>query len=453
MQVPILSGIAADDTPDFRTTYPINLVPVPKPQGISDGYLRTAAGVYSSGEGPGVARGGILWDGLIYRVMGTKLVSISSTGALTELGDVGGSGPVSMVYSFDRLAVASNEKLFYWDKSTLTEVTDPDIGTVLDVEWSDGYFITTDGENIVVTELLDPTSVDPLKYGSSEVDPDPINKIHKIRDEIYSVGRYTIEAFQNVGGSGFPFAVIRGAQVLKGSVGTHASAVFMDAIAFVGSGRNGSIGVHIATGGDSRKISTREIDIVLAGYDDLSGIFVESVEDRGHETVMIHLSDQTLCYDAAASASIGRPVWYSLDAGAGSAYRARYFVWANNCWNVADVSTAKFGKVDQERATVWGESARWQFGLPIIYNNTAKAEINSVELVGLNGAGTVSAQWTENGIDWSPLDARTLASRNDRPRWLRQGVMHLRRMYRFSGVTASPISIASCEADIKGLAW
>ena len=40
MQIPILDGIYTDNNSDFRTAYPVNLIPVPKGQGISAGYLR-----------------------------------------------------------------------------------------------------------------------------------------------------------------------------------------------------------------------------------------------------------------------------------------------------------------------------------------------------------------------------------------------------------------------------
>jgi hypothetical protein len=159
MQIPILNGIFTDDgQAEIRTSYPVNLIPVPKQSGISNGYLRPADGLVKNGEGPGVNRGGIERDGVCYRVMGTKLCSIAADGAVTVLGDVGGTDDnlVTLDYSFDLLAIASGGKLFYWDGTSVNQVTDPDLGLVLDVVWVDGYFMTTDGEFIIVTELLDP---------------------------------------------------------------------------------------------------------------------------------------------------------------------------------------------------------------------------------------------------------------------------------------------------------
>jgi hypothetical protein len=117
MQIPILSGIYTDNTPELRTSYPVNLVPVPQESGISAGFLRPADGLVANGTGPGIDRGGVYWDGIYYRVMGTKLVSIDEDGVVTELGDVGGTedNQVTFDYSFDLLAIVSAEKLYYWN--------------------------------------------------------------------------------------------------------------------------------------------------------------------------------------------------------------------------------------------------------------------------------------------------------------------------------------------------
>ena len=122
MQIPILNGIYTDNTPELRTSYPVNLVPVPKQSGISNGFLRQGDGIVANGTGPGTDRGGINWQGGLYRVMGTKLVEIASAGTVTTLGDVG--GPIDQLvtfnYSFDVLAIASGGRLYYWIQVSTT---------------------------------------------------------------------------------------------------------------------------------------------------------------------------------------------------------------------------------------------------------------------------------------------------------------------------------------------
>ena len=52
VQIPILNGIYADTGPDLRTSYPVNMVPVPKGNGISNGFSRPADGIVGNGTGP-----------------------------------------------------------------------------------------------------------------------------------------------------------------------------------------------------------------------------------------------------------------------------------------------------------------------------------------------------------------------------------------------------------------
>ena len=177
MQISILSGIYTDQDSNFRSYYPCNYVPVAKQQGISNGYLKPADGIVKLGDGTGIDRGGISWKGHCYRVMGTKLVKVYEDGSITTIGEVGGNDQVTFDYSFDYLGVVSDKKLFLYNGTTLTQVTDSDLGQVLDFVWVDGYFMTTDGEFLVVTDLNNPFAVNPLKYGSSEADPDDVKAV------------------------------------------------------------------------------------------------------------------------------------------------------------------------------------------------------------------------------------------------------------------------------------
>ena len=132
-QIPIISGIYTDTAGDFRTSYPVNLVPIPKSQGISEGYLRPADGIVAVGTGPGICRGSIVWNGVLYAVMGTSLVAVSSAGVTTTIGAIPGYARVSLDYGFNHLAIAADGDLYLYDGTTLAQNTDPDLGTALDV--------------------------------------------------------------------------------------------------------------------------------------------------------------------------------------------------------------------------------------------------------------------------------------------------------------------------------
>jgi hypothetical protein len=468
MQIPILSGIYTDNGPDLRTSYPVNLVPVPKQSGISAGFLRPGDGIVANGTGPGTDRGGINWRGKCYRVMGTKLVEVASNGAVTVLGDVGGptNGLVTFDYSFDQLAIASGGRLYYWNETTLTQVTDPDLGTVLDVVWVDGYFMTTDGEFLIVTELSDPTQVNPLKYGSSEVDPDPVVALLKLRNEIYALNRNTIEVFDNVGGDFFPFQRIEGAQVQKGVVGTFACCVFIEAIAFLGSGRNEAPGIYVAANATASKISTQEIDEVLLQYTEaqLATVKMEARNDKSHQHLYIHLPDRTLVYDAAATQELGQQVWFTLTSSTVgfSQYRARDMVYAYDKWLVGDPQSNNVGFLVDNIGTHWGEIVYWEFGTLIVYNESNGAIFNELELVSLTGRVAlgidpiISTSYSVDGMAFSqerPLRVGSTGNTTKRLAWFQQGHMRNWRIQRFRGTSQAHLSFARLEAQIEPLAY
>jgi hypothetical protein len=464
MQIPILSGIYTDEGPDFRSSYPRNMIPVPKQQGISAGYIRPGDGILQIGTGPGVDRGGIAWNNACYRVMGNKLVRVAATGSVSELGTIEGTEQVSLTYSFDRLAIAAGGSLYYWN-GTLQRVTDPDLGAVLDVLWIDGYFMTTDGTSLVVTDLTDPTSVNPLRYGSSEADPDQIQCLLKPRaTEVFAINRYTTELFNNVGGNFFPFARNEGAQLTRGAIGSRCAVLYMGQVAALGGGRDEPPMVWIGANGDTQKLSTAEIDTQLLEYSEaqLAAAVMETRTTKTHQLLYLHLPDRTLVYDGPASVAVGEPVWFTLDSGmlAPATYRARNFVWCYGRWLCGDPTSSALGALTDTVSTHYGQPISWGFGVGILYNEGRGAIFHQLELVCLPGRVALGADpvvWTSYSLDgetWSPevpCPAGKQGERTKRLVWLQQGSMQQWRTQRFRGTSDAHLAIARLEAELEPL--
>ena len=373
---------------------------------------------------------------------------------------------VTFDYSFDLLAIASGGRLYYWNGTGLTQVTDPDLGVVLDVVWVDGYFMTTDGEFLIVTELTDPTQVNPLKYGSSEVDPDPVVALIKLRNEVYALNSNTIEVFDNVGGELFPFARIDGAQVQKGVLGTHACCIFLDRIAFLGGGRNEAPSIYIGAAATTQKLSTQEIDNLLLEYTEaqLVRVQLEARNDKNHLHLYVHLPDRTIVYDASASEALGEPVWFTLASTVvGFAqYRARNMVWIYDKWLVGDPQSNSIGYFVQSTGEHWGQQVRWEFGTLIVYNESNGAIFNELELVSLTGSvalGTnpqISTSYSVDGKAWSQDRSITVGTTGNtvkRLAWFQQGHMRNWRIQRFRGDSDAHVSFIRLEAQIEALAF
>lgn len=464
MRVNLVSGITADETAEFRTSYPLNCEVVAVSNKIAAAQFRLTSGAVSSATGPGTDRGGIFWDktGLMYRVMGTKLVSMTSSGTVATIGDVGGSGPVTLDFSFDRLIIRSGTSLYYYNATLgLIQVTDPDLGPVLDCIWIDGYTMTTDGTSIVVTELNDPTSVQPLKYGSAEEDPDMVTGLIKVRDEANVLGRFTIQIFQNVGGNGFPFAAVKGATIPVGCVGPNAKCLFADSFAFVGSARDEALGVYLAGSGSASRISDRFIDDELAKVADPAQIILENRSSRGERRLIVHLPDKALVFLANASRQLQQSVWYIAQSGIGKPYRLRNAVAAYGKTWVGDTESAAIGELTDTVSTHFGEACQWQFDAGPIYNDGKGFILKSVELVGLPGRVPVGEEpamflsMTKDGETFSVERSLPMGVRGERARriqWRPFQNFPLWAGLRFRGVNKATPGFVALEIDVEPLA-
>jgi hypothetical protein len=469
MQIPILNGIFTDNTPELRTSYPVNLMPVPKVSGISNGFLRPGDGIVANGTGPGVDRGGINWNGDVYRVMGTKLVEISSTGAVTILGDVGSGGLVTFDYSFDELAVASGGNIYFWNGTTLTQGSYPlvTIGPIIDFCFIDGRFMLTDGDRLFITNIGDPFVIGAFAFEEPIADPDPVTSLLRLRNEVYAINRFTMEVYDNLGTAvPFPFGVIQGAQVQKGCVGVQACCVYLDQIAFLGSGRNEAPGIYTAASATTQKISTQEIDNILLDFTEaqLALVKIEARNDKNHEHLYVHLPNQTLVYDASASQALQTPVWFILVSTlTGLAqYRARNMVWAYDKWLVGDPQSNSIGYLVQDIGSHWGQQVYWEFGTLIVYNESNGAIFNELELVSLTGSVAlgknpqISTSYSLDGKSYSQekfISVGTIGNTKKRLAWFQQGHMRNWRIQRFRGDSDAHVSFLRLEAQIEPLAY
>jgi hypothetical protein len=467
--IPIVAGIYSDNGPDIRTAFPVNMMPVPKGSGVSQEYLRPHDGIVQFAAGaPGADRGGINWNGVCYRVMGTSLVTVAANGAITVLGDVGGpvTEYVTMDFSFDRLAIASGGRLYYWSPTLgLVQVTDPNLGVVLDVVWIDGYFMTTDGEFIVVTDLSNPLNVNDFKYEGSILSPDPLLALLRLRNEVYVLNRNTIEVFNNVGTFPFPFQVVDGAQIMRGTIGTHACCVFGDdGIAFLGNGANEPPSVYLGGNSSSASLATQDIDLLLQTYteEQLATVKLEARIDRAHKLLYVHLPDRTLVYDHAASQALQMRVWYTLTSGVVNfaQYPMRNLVWCYDRWLVGHPAEPLVGSLDRTTSYQWGQKARWEFVTPIVYNESKGAIFHELELVALPGRvlvsakPTISTSYSTDGLSWSQdryIGAGTTGDTRKRLVWFQQGAMESIRMQRFRGDSDAHISFLRLEARLEPL--
>jgi hypothetical protein len=413
-QIPIQTGVRVKDG-SFRKSYPLNLRHKIVESGLSKGELVAAHGARQLSTGPGADRGGTVWEGKHYRVMGTKLVRVAANGTATELGTLVSDGlNVGFAHGFDQLAIASSQRLYYWNDSSLAQVTDPDLGLVIDVTWIDGYFVTTDGEHLIVTELNDPTAVDPLKYGSAETVPDPVVGVDVLREELVAIGRYSLQFFRNVGGNGFPFQNVRGAMIPYGAVSARAKCRILGTLAFVGSGVDEPLGVFIVSAGAAVRISDEEIEAILAECADETAISVEARSFGDETQLVVHAGEASVAISLRGSQEADAGLWHRLSTN-GGAYRPRNAVWVHSEHFVGDCTSGALGVLDDGLTAHFGEEPGWSFDAGLLYNDGRGFILREVEITGQfpQEEGAVFFSMTRDGGLWSNEVSLRLTGRRD----------------------------------------
>lgn len=416
MQIPIIAGMTALSGL-FAADYPVNLEPRARVSGLSQGQLIHTRGAVSAATGLGTGRGGIDWNGAQYRVSGSRLIRLAADGTVTDIGDVGTDGkPCGFDYSFDRLGIRSAGKLFYYNGTTLVEVTDPDLGTVKDMIWMDGYFITTDGDFVVVTELLDPTKVEPLKYGSPEQDPDPVTGVLEMNEELYVLGRHTVQVFTNIGGLNFPFTAVPGATIPFGCISADAKCVIGGtSFAFIGGARGEPLGLFVAGGGTAQRLSNYEIETILAAEARPDLIELESRVFGEEAYILIHLTDRTIGVALQASKVADDGAWFFLHSGDFGPYRPRHSVWSYGKHWVDDTDSIAIGELTTATAAHFGTEPTWRFSSALMFSDGEPFHIDEVELSGQFPLteSTVFFSMSRDSVVWSNEIARRLTGRRD----------------------------------------
>lgn len=427
-QVSIVSGIYSNAIGDYRQSYPVNYYPVVLETGIANAYLRQTPGVANFAAGVGVDRGNIEFKGLMYRVSGPALLKIYQNGVVEQVGNIPGMDRVTMVKGVNQICIVADGKGFYYSETGgLQQITDPDFGFAIDVIQIDGYFLFIDQENIFNSDLNDPFAINPLSFGSAEVEGDANVGIEKIRNEAYVCGTETIEIFQNVGGAGFPFQRVGGAMIPKGIVGRYAKTNAENTLFFVGAGRGEAPSIYLAGGGQAQKIATDEIEKLIQSYtqEELEAIYCESYTANGQFFVLVHCADQTLIYDLYGSRNAGTPLWHVRKSGEDGPYRQRGFLRIWNQWIVGDLIDGRIGIVQDDLPSEYGETVYREFSTPlgfvdgnafiihkaVLYGLPGRTAINTNPRVAMsisrNGITYSKERWAESGArgqyNWMPI--------------------------------------------------
>jgi len=405
----------------------------------------------------GSSRGGWVMAGVPFFVQGNSLVSLSSTGVVTNHGAITGSRRVFMADNGTKLViVVPGGDSFTFDGTTLTQITDPDFQVSDTVVFYRGFFVftTSDGKQLFVSNLNQPLIFDALDFGSAEGDPDRIITQILDHDELSVLGERTTEIFRLVGGAGFPLAIIPGAFTEKGAHTKYGTVKFDNTYLYLGGGLNEKTSIWRQTSSSNAvKISTDAIDNAIQKFteDEISEAFAMTYSSKGQLFAIFTLnstriSSKTFVYNGTASVLSGVQVWFELQTGVtDDSWRANSIVNAYGKLLVGDDVDGRIGFIDNDTLDEYGAVIFRQMATSPFFINGQTIFEGMFEAFFESGTGLTTGQGSDPvaRMDFSDNGARKFSSEfkrsigkigefQHRAVWQRQGRIPMSRIIRLT---------------------
>ena len=478
MQLEIASGFYQSVSIPLAAQRCINWEPiVPQDEALSRRSLRDVYGIdtrtLTGASISGINRGAQVVAGVPYFINERTLYSFTSANVVTSHGTIDGQGRVSLANNGRYLViVVPGVKGYVFDNedSSLAEITDIDFQIADTVSFKDGFFIFTasDGKQFFVSNLNQPLVYDALDVGTAEVRPDKIVATHVNKNELFVLGEDTIERFQNIGGSGFPFLRIRGGDIQKGVHAKFSLVDFDNGFVFLGGDVKELTSVWKVSGGGPERLSTSAVDNAIQEYtqDEIAAAFAFTYAYGGNYFVAFtfestRIPSRTLVYDAAATVLTGKRMWHERQSGVvDDKWRVTQVVNAYGDLIVADSIDGRIGTLNQDTATEYAQPIFRQRASQPYQNEQLRLFVSKLNLTMESGVGTIDGLDPQIGMEFSDDYARTWSTRYMRsygkigqyekiPSWRRQGRVPRNRVLRFTTTEAIKSNLLRLDAEVE----
>lgn len=398
LKVPIICGerVGLDRTYseadfEYSDAIPVNMIAVQKESMGNSGFLISHDGIIRQVGGFGAPDRGAIYNERLKKLFRVNefFSQIDDDFSRRIYGEIPGVDKCSIAYSFQSIMIVASEKAYRFDGTTLTQMTDPDLGKPIAVAWIDSYYVFTDGEYIYHTDIGDETSIDPLKFASSEISPDPIKSVTRTQDDLLMVfNRYTVEYFINTANEQFAFSRLNQKALVCGIVGTHCWSELDGSIFILGGRKEENTSIHIVSAGQITSVATRYIDRIIATYSEteLSISYLGSRIENRDKLLYVYLPRHVLVYNHSIAEKFGKDsAWSMLINKDGNKWQATNGVFfpAVSKWVFGDYIDGSIYVLDSTSSAQSGSPVTQEFYSPLI--PIESASVDEVELNVVSG--------------------------------------------------------------------
>lgn len=266
--------------------------------------------------------------GALFAVAGTTLYRFSASWSATAIGTISGSDTVLFDGLREKLLIVADGKLYTYDGTLLTQATDTDLSSdlyTLAVLGQRALTSPRDTDQIEWSSVLDALDWPSDAFTTSEIQPDAVEALVVVGDELYALNRATTQVYRAIGGADADsFDTFAGALVNKGCAARDTAQRVDAALFWLGDDRC----LYRAAGADAQRIANRDMEAALAEmtaeqiamckawvYTDGSKIFY---------VLRPPVGGRAWAFDVAEETWSERTTW-ALDA-----FRASFYAYAND---------------------------------------------------------------------------------------------------------------------------
>lgn len=351
--------------------------------------------------GNGPIRGGKVINGQLFVVSGTRLFAVREDGSSTDLGYVGGFGPVQIEGDGITLMILAGTAGYLYDGETVALVPDSDFPPAAWLTYLDGYYIVGQfgtGKVYVNETPYVPAVWNPLDFATAERVPDDTTAGIADHGEVFVFGRESTQVWRNTGNADFPLEDVSSGAIEVGCRAPRSPAKADNSVLFLG--HDGI--VYRMEGYTPVRVSTHAVEQAIEGYADKDGIGMV-FQEGGHKFYALSFAEGTWVYDLATT------LWHERQSRGHARWRPAFALTAHDAVWVGDYASNKLGTLSADVFTEWGEVLRSSCASPAIESENKRCFHSSVELVFEQGVGLTVGQGSEPKvmIDWSNDGGRT----------------------------------------------
>lgn len=228
----------------------------------------------------------------LYKIVGSTVTQITGT--------IAGTGYVSMAGNATTVYIASGTTLYSTNGTTLSTVAFPDSADCTSVSYINGYFLFVRGGSHRFYWLVPgSTSIDGLDYLSAESTPDDLEGVTVLGDQVFLMGKTSVEVADPTGDTEIPFLRVGGRIFHHGCIARATLCDLVGSLVWVGIDRaTGALAVFRMVDGPER-ISDNYIEERLRAATSLRA-WTWGVD--GHTFYCLTTGNETLAFDSSTQA-------------------------------------------------------------------------------------------------------------------------------------------------------